>query len=287
MTRDQATNLRLQLNGSPSKNAKTVSIVSGKGGVGKSNIAINLAIELSHRHHRVLLVDLDVGMGNIDILLGQHAPKSIHDMLNEHLSIFDIIIKGPNDLAYVSGGTGFAEFFSMDQSKTDHFLSEFEKLKNMYDYIIFDIGAGVSSDSMFFILASEETFVVTTPEPTSITDAYAMVKKIIYHDRNIPVAIIMNRVRTKRQGKRVLDQLQTIIKKFLKIETKAIGILPDDPALPEAVSRQMPVILWKDKSPITRALKQLTENYVTNTYEMRNTHRTSFVQKLKSFLVER
>lgn len=285
---DQAANLRLQVNNVASKRAKAISIVSGKGGVGKSNIALNLSIELSHHHHRVLLVDLDVGMGNIDVLLGHHTKKSIHDLLNEHLSVSDILEEGPDDLYYMSGGTGFTDFFTMDQTKIDYFLKVFQKLRYMFDYIIFDIGAGVTRDSMFFILASDESIVITTPEPTSITDAYAMVKRIIYQGGNMSFSVIMNRAGEKRQAKKVMNQFQTIIRTFLKIETKALGILPDDPVVSEAVSHQTPFILWKNKAPISKAIKQLTSIYLNNTgFDKRASASLSFVQKLKHLLMER
>lgn len=289
MKYDQASNLRFQLKESvPTiKNAKTISIVSGKGGVGKSNIALNMAVDLSRFNYRVLIIDLDVGMGNIDILLGQHADESFVDLLHGSLPVKEIIVEGPANLNYISGGTGFTEFFKMNQTAIDHFLREFQKLKSMYDYIIFDMGAGVTSDSIFFILASEESIVITTPEPTALTDAYAMVKKILYHDNNIPISIVMNRAKEKRQGERVLKQFQTIIQKFLRVETRALGVLPDDPTVSEAVSRQTPFILWNEKAPISKALRQITKNYVTNTSEPINKQPTSFVQKLKRLLMER
>lgn len=289
MKNDQAENLRVQLknNSQPVKNAKTLSVVSGKGGVGKSNIALNFAIDLIHHGNRVLVIDLDVGMGNIDVLLGQHADKSIVDMLHESLPVHDIIVEGPVNLAYISGGSGFTESFTMDQTKTDHFLLAFQKLRTMYDYILFDMGAGVTSDSIFFILASEECIVVTTPEPTAITDAYAMVKKVVHHDHAMPVSIIMNRVRDLRQGNLIVNQFQTIIRHFLNVEAKALGILPDDPTVSEAVFQQTPFILWKPRAPISKALHHITKNYVVNKIGTDKKESTSFVQKLKHLLMER
>jgi len=288
MTYDQAANLRSRLK-TPEQtieNAKTISVVSGKGGVGKSNIALNIAIDLSQRDYRVLVMDLDVGMGNIDILVGQHTDNSIVDMLHDNMPIQDIITEGPAGLSYISGGTGFADFFTMDQMKINYFLQEFEKLKRMYDYIFFDMGAGATSDSIFFILASEECILITTPEPTALTDAYAMVKKILYRDNEMSISIIMNRVREIRQGKIILDKFQTIIRKFLHVETHALGILPDDPIVREAVSGQTPFILWKGKAPISKSLRQITEKY-TNGKGLQNKRSSSFVQKLRRLLLER
>src|SRR5690625_6074660 len=159
---DQATGLRqkLEMNGNV-KQAKTISVVNGKGGVGKSNIAINFSISLLRRQKKVLLIDLDVGMRNVDVLLGLHASRTIIDMFNQGLSIHDITEKGPNGLAYISGGSALADFFTLDQIKMEYFLKQYEALVWMYDYIIFDMGAGVTSDSMFFVLAYDECLVVT------------------------------------------------------------------------------------------------------------------------------
>lgn len=288
MRHDQATNLRFKLKNHSiqPRDAKTISVISGKGGVGKSNVALNFAIDLLRHNHRVLVMDLDVGMGNIDILLGQHAEKTIVDLLHDRLEVQEIIVNGPENLAYISGGTGFTDFFSMSKMEIDHFLLEFQKLRSMFDYIIFDVGAGVTSESMFFILASDESIVITTPEPTAITDAYALVKQIVYREEGMPISIIMNRARVNQQGKRVLSRFQTIIRNFLHIETNALGVLPDDPTVSEAVSRQRPFILWKNRAPISKALRQITNHYITDTEEPDNKQHTSFVQKLKRLLME-
>src|SRR5690625_4190865 len=285
---DQAENLRRQL--ATKKNthhAKTISIVSGKGGVGKSNFALNFSLELIDKGKKVLLFDLDVGMGNIDILLGLHANSTLIDMLHKNLSIHDIIEIGPNELAYISGGSGLNDFFSLDQRKKRIFYEQYSKLLSLYDYIIFDMGAGVTSDSLFFVLASDECIVITTPEPTSITDGYSMIKHIVNKNPDLPLFVIINRCTSEKEGKYIIDKFQHIVSQFLSIEIKKLGLLPDDRTVSTAVKRQTPYVLLNKRSAISKSMKQLAENYLNHDYKLKVVKPFSFINKLKHFMRER
>ncbi|MEC5422674.1 MinD/ParA family protein [Virgibacillus sp. C22-A2] len=285
---DQAAGLRRQLLESlDPKQAKTISVISGKGGVGKSNIALNFSLELINNQKKVLLFDLDIGMGNIDILLGMHAKKTIVDMFNDHLSIHDIIETGPNNLAYIAGGSGLNDFFTMDEEKRNFFLDQYRELVKMYDYILFDMGAGATKESIFFILASDECLVVTTPEPTSITDAYGMVKYILSFEYAMPINVIMNRSYSQKEGGQSLDRFTQVVERFLHTTIKKMGILPEDKIVSKAVIRQTPYVLLDEKSAVAKAMKQLTKNYLSNSTELNNIGSVSFVKKLKQLMTER
>lgn len=285
---DQAEKLRERLKKPHyEKKGKTIAIVSGKGGVGKSNFAVNFSLELLHQQKSVLLFDLDVGMGNIDILLGLHAEQTVVDMIEKKLPINDIIEDGPCGLAYISGGTSLADFFTMDQQKRKHFYEQYQLLINVYDYIIFDMGAGVTSDSMFFVLASDECIVITTPEPTSITDAYGMIKHIINNQQNMPIYVVMNRCSTQKIGERSLINFQQVIINFLQIEINKLGILPEDKMVSTAVIRQTPYMLLNEKSPVSKALKVIVRHYINEAEGIKHTPPVSFVQRLTRLLKER
>lgn len=285
---DQAANLRKRLDRSHQRNtAKTISIVSGKGGVGKSNFAVNFSLELLGKNKKVLLFDLDVGMGNIDILLGLHANLTIVDMIEQELSIHNIIESGPNGLAYISGGSGLTTFFTMDESKREYFLEQYQQLTSTYDYIIFDMGAGATSESIFFVLASDECIVITTPEPTSITDAYGMIKHIVNHQQHMPIYFIMNRCPSQRVGKQSLERFQRVVAEFLQVEINPLGMLPEDRIVSTAVMRQTPYVLLNEKFAISKALRKITDNYVMDTQEKDHRRPFSFVQRLTKFLGER
>ncbi|RDW19500.1 cobyrinic acid a,c-diamide synthase [Oceanobacillus arenosus] len=284
---DQAASLRRKLAFTDnSKQAKTLCIISGKGGVGKSNIALNFSLELINKGKKVLLIDLDVGMGNIDILLGLHAEKTIFDMFHDFESIHDIIELGPKNLGFIAGGSGVSEFFSLDEEKKEHFYHQYNEVIRMYDYIIFDMGAGVSNESLFFILAADECIVVTTPEPTSITDAYSAIKFVINRERAMPISVIMNRVASLKDGERSLERFKQVVSQFLQVEVRKLGILPDDKSVSKAVIKQTPFILFDEKSKISKAMQELTYYYLSNA-KARKTIEGSFIKRLKQLLLER
>ncbi|SES75642.1 flagellar biosynthesis protein FlhG [Oceanobacillus limi] len=285
---DQAESLRRRFEMSENpREAKTISFVSGKGGVGKSNVALNFSLELSKHNKKVILVDLDIGMGNVEILLGSNTNKTIVDMLHDNLSIYDIIETGPNNLSYISGGSGLSDIFIMEQQQMDHFFEEYHKIVQLYDYIIFDMGAGATPTSMAFVLASDECIVVTTPEPTSITDAYSMIKHIVTQQPTMPLNIVMNRALSQKTGSKSLEKFQQVILQFLEVKVKPIGILPNDPIVTTAVIRQVPYSLLNEKAAITKALKQMTKDYISLTDESKDEKPMSFIQKFKRLIKER
>ncbi|MBP1949143.1 flagellar biosynthesis protein FlhG [Virgibacillus litoralis] len=288
MMHDQAASLRRQLEISKNpRQARTIAVVSGKGGVGKSNVALNFSLELLNQDKKVLLLDLDVGMGNIDILLGLHSEKTIVDMFTDHLSVHDIIKTGPRDLAYVAAGSGLTDLFMMDQEKRDYFYQQYDELVKMYDYIIFDMGAGATNDSLSLIIASDECIVVTTPEPTSITDAYGMIKHILNKQRNMPISVIMNRSASLKSGYQALDRFQRVVTQFLDVEIHKLGILPDDKIVSTAVIRQIPYVLLNEKAAVSKAIREIASNYTTYGTEYQQQKSTSFVKRLKQFMMER
>src|SRR5699024_3760068 len=208
--RDQARQLRNKMS-REQKKAKTIAIVSGKGGVGKSNTVLNIAIALQQRGKKTLIIDLDVGMGNIDILIGSESKYSIVQLFNEFMPLHDIIEIGPCDVSYVAGGTSLNELMQLDETKLNFFFEQYEQIVYEYDYIFLDLGAGVSESSMSFILASDECIIVTTPEPTSIMDAYSMIKHIVLKDREKRLYVVMNRSQRMHDGQKALNKFSEIV----------------------------------------------------------------------------
>jgi len=285
---DQAEGLRRRLASMGKKQtAKTISFISGKGGVGKSNIALNFSLSLLHKHKKVLLIDFDIGMGNIEILLGTSTNKSIVDMFETHLGWTDIIHHGPNNLDFISGGFGLTKIFELDQEKREHFLTQFQRLMEIYDFIIFDMGAGVTEDSMFFILASDECIVITTPEPTAVTDGYGIIKHVVNNEPSMPIYVVMNRIETRKAGIRALRRFQQVIQKFLKKEIALIGNLPNDNWVQVAVTRQVPFVLLNKRAPISKAVMEMVDNYLSCKRINNGKVSLSFIQKLRGFIGKR
>ena len=283
---DQAERLRKQIS-KHGKRAKTIAVVSGKGGVGKSNTALNFSIELSSLGKQVLLFDLDVGMGNINILLGKDSTYSIVDLFKEYRPIRDMIELGPKGLSYIAGGSSLDELLNLDNDRLDFFFEQYDRLTEKYDYILFDLGAGASSSTLSFTLAADECFVITTPEPTAITDAYSMIKHIVLQKGAMPVSVLINRCNRTKEGHKTLERFTEVIDRFLKKEVYQLGILPNDQTVLQAVMRQTPYVLLDEKAPVSKAMKQIVRNYLKQSNEVNKLEPKSFVQKLKSLLAAR
>ncbi|MED3664460.1 MinD/ParA family protein [Geobacillus stearothermophilus] len=262
MVRDQAERLRRALS-RPRRPAspRTIAVASGKGGVGKSNLSLNLSVSLSELGFRVLLLDMDVGMGNIDILLGQSSPLTLADWFSTRLPLSDIVKSGPGQLSYIAGGTGVAQWRTLDMAGIDYFLAELQAIASRYDYLIFDMGAGVSEERLYFLKSVDDVFIVTTPEPTAVTDAYAMMKYMHAAGSEAPFSIIVNRTSCGQEGYGVFQRLKDAAARFLNKPIALLGIVPEDRVVARAVVSQMPFVLLDPKAKASQAVRQMAWRY--------------------------
>lgn len=265
---------------------KTIAVVSGKGGVGKSNTALNFALELQRSGKKVLLLDLDVGMGNIDILLGKQPRYTIADLFHQTISIHDMIELGPLGLSYISGGSSLNNIVHLDDGKLALFFRSYEQLTKKYDYILLDLGAGLTESSLAIVVAADECFVVTTPEPTSITDAYSVAKHIVKRDKDLPIFVWMNRSESRQMGEKSLDKFAQVVSRFLQKDIIQMGTLPNDKTVLHAVSRQIPYTLYKENSPVSKAMKRIVKKYLEQT-DGKKERSGTFIHKLKQLLAVR
>ncbi|MYL70994.1 P-loop NTPase [Halobacillus litoralis] len=285
--KDQAEVLRMRMQEMEgNKQAKTIAVASGKGGVGKSNFCVNFALQLMRQGRKVLIFDLDIGMGNIDILMGKSPKRTFVDLFKEDISIQDIIERGPESLSYIAGGSGLTRIFELDDAKFNYFQKEFEQLIKSFDYILFDMGAGATQDSLHFISSAHEVIVVTTPEPTSITDGYAMIKHLVHKDNRLPIKILVNRSFNEKSGRETFERLAVVVKRFLASEVTLLGVLPDDRSVLEAVNKQRPFVIDRPKSRVSRSLEELVLGYL-NESRTQASSSFSFVDKLRRFVFER
>lgn len=283
---DQAASLRRQVEQMRTgKETKVVSVVSGKGGVGKTNISVNLAIGLSKLGKKVLIVDLDIGMANIDIVTGVKANKTIIDMIEQELSIFDIITEGPAGISIIAGGSGISKFFQIDSVQFSYFVKQLEQINYHYDYVFFDLGAGISKESLNFILASHEMLVILTPEPTSITDGYALIKTVLAHEQ-LPIYIIVNSCDSEDEGYETATRFKRTAREFLNLDVSIVGTLPFDRTVSKAVQAQVPFLLYAPKSKISHSMDKLVYSYSGHQLD-ENTRFDSFISKFsKLFLAK-
>lgn len=273
--KDQAEQLRRQLSRlqameslqptqvpTDSARTKVITVCSGKGGVGKSNFSLNFALSLLQQQKKVLIIDVDLGLANIDVLLGISPKRNLLHMLEENLSIWDVIQDGPEGLKLVAGGSGFNHLFHADQAKFDKLLKELERLQGTVDYIILDTGAGLSYESLRFMLAADEAIIVTTPEPTSVTDAYAVLKMAYSEESDMQIKLVINRCTTPLEGRRTAERITMVAKQFLEQDVGVLGYIPDDPLVMQAVKKQHPFLLEYSNSPASEAFRDLTRAYL-------------------------
>ena len=287
---DQAAVLRekvLKKHQNSLRNCKTLAVLSGKGGVGKSNLSLNLSLALTKQKQKVLLFDMDIGMGNIDILIGQTASYTMVDLLEKKLSIQQIIKKGPQNLAYVAGGTGISSVFEWSPSDLAHLIQELNSLTNQYDYMIFDMGAGMSESVLKFLKAVDEMIVVTTPEPTSITDAYAAIKLAASYSVSAPVRLIINKTLSDKEGNETYERFNRAVQQFLNISISLLGIVPNDQAVQKAVNRQMPFLLQNPASKASISLIEMVSILIPQDNRVTAKNEGMFIRRLKRFFLER
>ncbi|WP_350346170.1 MinD/ParA family protein [Heyndrickxia faecalis] len=284
--RDQAEQLRAKLKMQHGIPAKTLAVASGKGGVGKSNISVNLAMALAERGKKVLLFDLDVGMGNIHVLLGLDASYTISDFINRNIPLAQMICDGPAGISYISAGNGFAQIVEMEEAAVTRLVTELELLQYDFDYIIFDMGAGAAPSSLKILLSADDIFIVTTPEPTAITDAYSMMKYIYMQQFSAPLYLICNRAEKEKDGMLTLNRLQFTVKKFLGKEVNILGVVPEDAHVKKAVSRQLPFYSAFPHSAAARRIDELLNRYVSGNPDGPGPRAPVFMRKLKGLLLK-
>ncbi|MFD2704788.1 MinD/ParA family protein [Salibacterium lacus] len=287
---DQAQNLRRVLehkDSSPSKATRVISVVSGKGGVGKSNFSVNAGIGLAREGYKTALFDLDIGMANVDILLGLQTSGDIVDMIENDRSIWDIMETGPGGLHVAAGGSGLNDIFEMTQEKKERFSRQMAMLDGVFDYILFDMGAGADRDSFHFILSSHEVIVVTTPEPTSITDAYAVIKHLHLRAPDLVCSILVNRSETSREGRQTGENLQRAAKRFLHKDVELLAAIPQDKHVLQAVKKQEPFLLAFPHTPASKALQTCLERVAGREgAESDSGSYKQFIGRLKEFLLK-
>lgn len=262
---DQATQLRkltegntsLKLVSSTKPMTKIIAIASGKGGVGKSTISVNLAISMAKAGQKVLVFDGDLGLANVNVILGIIPKYNLYHVVKGHKSLKDIIIQAPEGVDIIAGASGYSQLANLNDTQRNNLIKGFADLDS-YDYMIIDTGAGISSNVIGLTLPADDVIVVTTPEPTAITDSYGLIKAIVSQSRDKNLKMVVNRVRSAIEGKKVADRVIDISGQFLEVRVENLGFIFQDDEVEKSIREQKPYIIHSPKSKAAACLNRIT-----------------------------
>lgn len=237
---------------------RIIAITSGKGGVGKSNFAVNMAIAYAQLGKKVILIDGDLGMANVNVLLNIVPQYNLMHVINKKKSMKEIIMDTEFGIKFIAGANGFSKIANLSVEELEYFAKQFSSLGNA-DIIIIDTGAGIANNVLQFVAAADEVYVLTTPEPTAITDAYGIIKIITTEivDRTVNLKLVVNRVHSVEEGKRISERIINIVGQFLNYKVEYLGCVFEDPIVQASVIRQKPFMIVNPTSKPAVCLKHI------------------------------
>lgn len=259
--------------------ARVIAVTSGKGGVGKTNFAINLGICLSKLGRKILLVDADLGLANVDVLLGVIPKYNLGHVLLGDKKIADIIINGPEGMKIIPGGSGMDKLANLSEKKLVQCLEHLNQLENSIDIMLVDTSAGISKNVLKFALAAGEVIIITTPEPTAITDAYGIIKVIAGSNRDLPIRVVVNMVKNEKEAEEVMERLSAVSRRFLGLDLERLGFIPADAVVSKAVKEQLPFVIGHPRSAAAQSVNEIAVRLIGGEVE-RSTGALSFFERL-------
>ena len=262
MSSDQASRLRNLAQGQPTAAplfaARVVAITSGKGGVGKTNVVAGLALSLAQLGQRVVVMDADFGLANLDILLGLSPKFTLEHVLRGEKVMEEILLDGPLGIRIIPASSGIQELTRLDTMSELRLVQGLQRIAESADWLLIDTAAGIHDSVLKLLMAAQEVILVTTPEPTSLVDAYAMVKVLHLRDAAKPLWLLVNNGQSSEEAQETIDQLQAATERFLGKQLRLLGMIPNDPHLLQAVRQQRGVVDLFPRSPSTQAFRALS-----------------------------
>jgi len=256
---DQAAALRSLARARP--RATVIAITSGKGGVGKSNVAVNLAIRFARSGKDVVLLDADLGLANADVLCNVDLPANLSHVIARKRELRDVLVQAPGGFRLIGGASGLSRMADLNDDDRRRLLDALAELEHQTDIIIIDTGAGISANVLSFTRAADHVLVVTTPEPTAITDAYAVIKVVSRDPGNRRINLLVNQARSPGEGRIVHDRIARVAKQFLGATVFDAGHVMSDEAVPLAVRRRVPFILSTPQCPAGQCITRLAMRF--------------------------
>ncbi|MDH5602089.1 MAG: MinD/ParA family protein [Gammaproteobacteria bacterium] len=278
--KDQASGLRRMAKPHP---VRVITVASGKGGVGKTNISVNLALALASQGKDVTILDADLGLANIDVMLGLHSDKNLSNVMNGECDLDEILIDGPMGIKVIPASSGVKNMAEMTPAQHAGLVSAFSELTHNIDVLLVDTAAGISDSVVSFSRAAQEVLVVVCDEPASITDAYALIKLLNKEQGIFKFHILANMVTGPQQGREVYEKLSKVSDRFLDVALNYLGHVPHDEHLQKAVKRQKAVVEAFPRSRAAQAFQTLSKK--VNNWPLSTAsggHLEFFVEKLVS-----
>lgn len=232
-----------------------LAVTGGKGGVGKSNVSLNLGISLARQGRRILLLDADLGLANVEVLIGSSPRFHLGHVLSGECTLEEAVYYGPAGLGLVSGGAGLSDLAAFGPAAVRRVMHSLEKLSQGFDLVLVDTGAGIHPQVLTFVRSADYVVVVTTPEPTAMTDAYALMKAVGLQDRL--VGLVMNQARSREEAEQSYSHLSSVCSRYLGTKPVYLGHIPADPAVPQAVRAHAPLVEFAPQAPAARAIAAL------------------------------
>lgn len=243
----------------PGKQPRYVAITGGKGGIGKSNLAVNLALELGKFDKKIGLLDADFGLANADLLCGVTPRFHLGHVIKGLKDLDDIKVKVADNVCLIPGGSGFEDLANMSLATHSYLFAKLRTMEETLDFMLIDTAAGIAENVAGVLISAEEVIVVVTPEPTSIVDAYATIKLILRHAPGKAISMVVNSVVGVGDAEKVFQQIQSATRGFLNHEVEFLGMIPHDAHVGEAVREQVPVTRYAPESPASRSIRLIAK----------------------------
>jgi flagellar biosynthesis protein FlhG len=243
---------------------RTLAVTSGKGGVGKTNLVVNLALEMARLKKKILIIDADLGLANVDVVLGLNPQYTMQDVISGKKSVSEVVLKGPGGIKILPASSGVSELSSLSKDEKLMILQELDSYEMDAELVLVDTAAGISDMVLYFNMAVQDRLVVATGEPTSLTDAYALIKVLVTRHQEQSFKLVVNNVRDEKEAKLVYRKLSMAVDHFLgSVSLDYLGFIPTDPSVNQAVMQQKPLVLAYPHSPAAKAIRELALHLLT------------------------
>lgn len=258
---------------------RTIAVTSGKGGVGKTNISANMGVALAQRGKRVVIFDADLGLANLDVILGTKAQFSLHDAIGGDKKLAEVVTHGPGGIQFIAGGSGIEALINLNSTQLERFLTELQEFAQFTDLMIFDTGAGIDDMVMTFLQASDETLLIITPDPASITDAYATAKVLFARKPEAVVRVVLNQVHDEAQARAVYGKINGIAQQFLGKHMIYGGQIRLDARAVQCIRKREPFVLGDPMAPASQDVIAVAAGLLGQSHEPL---REGFVDRMRN-----